>query len=623
MGEPLPTVTWDTASPVYSIAISSDNSRIALGSRDYSVSVWDTKTGNVILKSLQKHSQGVRSVAFSPDDSVIVSGSEDHTVGIWDANSGAPVCPFPRHAGGVYSVSFSPDGSYIVSGSEDRTVGIWQSDNGTPIGNRLTGHFGPITSVSVSRDGTRIVSSSQDTTIRIWDAYTKALVAGPLYGHASKINSVAFSFDDTRIVSCSDDYTIRLWDAHSGAPVGEPINGHNNKVYSVAFSPDNKFIVSGSGDQTIRLWDVNTSNPVGEPLMGHTRAVNSVSFSSDCIRIVSGSWDCTVRVWNMQHTSRVAPSRSVEMVSSKMTAQEMFDCLVLHGCTDLTSLMNPDRYSTAAIVNGGFGDVWQGVMIDGKMVAIKSLRLHMILEGDEKGMKRAMREIYIWRKAKHENVQELTGIVMFQGGLGMVSPWMENGNLQKYLEKNLDVERYPLCVQLATGVSYLHSIGMVHGDLKAANVLVSQEGVLKISDFDHAILPDTTLRFSKTTNVGGGTLRWMAPELIQQEDDDPDSKPPVARNKQTDVYALGMTMLEIVSGAVPYAEYRSDMGIYRAIDRKQLPKRPKLPAGPDEPANQMWALLVRCWDHDPDDRPEASFVLRFLQLFVLHTTPSS
>ncbi|KAF8593682.1 hypothetical protein BDV93DRAFT_403629, partial [Ceratobasidium sp. AG-I] len=58
----------------------------------------------------------------------------------------------------------------------------------------------------------------------------------------------------------------------------------------------------------------------------------------------------------------------------------------------------------------------------------------------------------------HENVQELTGIIIFQGLLGMVSLWMENGNLHKYLEAYPEVERHPLCVQLAAGVAYLHSI---------------------------------------------------------------------------------------------------------------------------------------------------------------------
>ena len=55
-----------------------------------------------------------------------------------------------------------------------------------------------------------------------------------------------------------------------------------------------------------------------------------------------------------------------------------------------------------------------------------------------------MRETYIWSKARHENVQELTGVIMFRGLLGMVSPWMENGHLQQYLKTHPEVERFSL-----------------------------------------------------------------------------------------------------------------------------------------------------------------------------------
>lgn len=55
-----------------------------------------------------------------------------------------------------------------------------------------------------------------------------------------------------------------------------------------------------------------------------------------------------------------------------------------------------------------------------------------------------MRELHHWSKARHQNVQELLGVMMFQGRLGMVSLWMENGNLQEYIEKNPDTNRYQL-----------------------------------------------------------------------------------------------------------------------------------------------------------------------------------
>ncbi|KAF8594860.1 kinase-like protein, partial [Ceratobasidium sp. AG-I] len=195
--------------------------------------------------------------------------------------------------------------------------------------------------------------------------------------------------------------------------------------------------------------------------------------------------------------------------------------------------------------------------------------------------------------------------------LGMVSPWMENGNLQKYLEANPEVERYPLCVQLAEGVAYLHGIDMVnvHGDLKALNVLVSQEGVLKINDFDHSILANMTLRFSQSSKNGGGTLRWMAPELLNLVSDQANATSTQTRNKQTDMYAFGM---EMVTGRIPYFEFRNDMSIYRAISRQKPPKRPKELAESDERSNQIWELLVRCWDHDPAARPDAPYSLSYV-----------
>jgi hypothetical protein len=55
-----------------------------------------------------------------------------------------------------------------------------------------------------------------------------------------------------------------------------------------------------------------------------------------------------------------------------------------------------------------------------------------------------MREIYTWSKAKHENVQELMGVIMHQGQLGMISPWMEHGNLQAYIQKCPEIDRRQL-----------------------------------------------------------------------------------------------------------------------------------------------------------------------------------
>ncbi|KAF8607450.1 kinase-like protein [Ceratobasidium sp. AG-I] len=303
------------------------------------------------------------------------------------------------------------------------------------------------------------------------------------------------------------------------------------------------------------------------------------------------------------------------------SATEMFQCLTEHGCADVSSRINHDRHSTTAAAGGSFGDIWIGEMDGGVKIAIKCYRFHTITIDCPKGLKRATREMYTWSKAKHPNVQELIGVTMFQGRLGMVSLWMENGNLREYMQRNPKANRYQLCVQVATGVSYLHSIDIVHGDIKALNILVSHDGVAKLSDFDHSILSNCTLMFSATTNVGGGTLRWMAPELLARTEDE--GSPPAARTTQTDVYALGMTILEILTGKVPYSEYGQDMGILRAMDKKQPPSRPRILVETNEQSNETWKLLLRCWDHDAVARPGASSVLDQLQSAINKIASSS
>jgi len=289
----------ETPAPVFAMATSPDGKRVAFGSTDQMLRLWDVATGRPIGDPLRGHESRVTSVAFSPDGKRLVSGSVDKTLRLWDAATGRPIgAPLRGHEREVFSVAFSPDGKRVVSGSADTTLRLWDPSTGSLMGEPLRGHDNWVVAVAFSPDGKQIVSGSRDKTLRLWDAATGRPIGGPLRGHEEMVLSAAFSPEGKRVVSGSEDKTLRLWDVATGRPIGEPLRGHERAVLSVAFSPDGKRVVSGSDDKTVRLWDAATGRSIGEPLRGHENAVFNVAPSSDGRRIASGSSDKTIRLWD-------------------------------------------------------------------------------------------------------------------------------------------------------------------------------------------------------------------------------------------------------------------------------------------------------------------------------------
>ena len=131
------------------------------------------------LLRLKGHTGCVLSVHFSPDGTRIASGSTDGTVRLWDASTGGELHTLMGHTSSltpashktacyVESVSFSPDSKCIASGGRDETIRLWDASTGEEL-HTLKGHTGQVYSVSFSPNGTRIASGSVDKTIRVWD----------------------------------------------------------------------------------------------------------------------------------------------------------------------------------------------------------------------------------------------------------------------------------------------------------------------------------------------------------------------------------------------------------------------------------------------------------------------
>ncbi|CAE6473921.1 unnamed protein product [Rhizoctonia solani] len=266
-----------------------DVSGTAMSRRDTEpLAIWNTE-------------HGLNCFALFPDGSRIASGSSEGTINIWDTINGILVAgPTVARGHSVLAIGVSPDSQLIVAGYEDGTVSVWNGANGLPVSGPFQGHFDSVLAVAFAADNVRIVSGSRDHTILVRNAFSGALTTRPIEGHTDSIHSIAVSPDGKRIVSGSADHSIRIWNSVDGTPLTAPLVGHNGTVWSVRFSPNGTSIVSGADDNLVVLWDVIDGQSISlrSTLEGHTEGVVCVEFSPDSKHIVSGSYDCTVRMWD-------------------------------------------------------------------------------------------------------------------------------------------------------------------------------------------------------------------------------------------------------------------------------------------------------------------------------------
>ncbi|KAG8781335.1 hypothetical protein FRC12_021971 [Ceratobasidium sp. 428] len=187
----------------------------------------------------------------------------------------------------------------------------------------------------------------------------------------------------------------------------------------------------------------------------------------------------------------------------------------------------------------------------------------------------------------------------------MISPWMENGTLPEYIEKEPDVDRLGLCHQIVKGLSYLHQHNMVHGDLKGANVFVSATGILKLADFGNTKMKEQTLYFSTRTSPVY-SLRWTAPEILNGSPCD----------VPADIYALGMTIYETVTGSLPYSDKVDMVVVIEVIVHRRFPSRNDEAIRVRCNKNRLWNLLKSCWNHTPTARPKITNVEEQIKLLM-------
>lgn len=186
----------------------------------------------------------------------------------------------------------------------------------------------------------------------------------------------------------------------------------------------------------------------------------------------------------------------------------------------------------------------------------------------------------------------------------VVVEYLPGGALKSYLIKNRRKKlAFKVVVQmaldLARGLSYLHSQKIVHRDVKTENMLLDKTRTVKIADFGVA-----RVEASNPNDMTGetGTLGYMAPEVLNGN----------PYNRKCDVYSFGICLWEIYCCDMPYPDL-SFSEVTSAVVRQNL--RPEIPrCCPSSLTN----VMKRCWDANPDKRPEMDEVVPLLE--AINTT---
>ncbi|CAE6467472.1 unnamed protein product, partial [Rhizoctonia solani] len=319
-------------------------------------------------------------------------------------------------------------------------------------------------------------------------------------------------------------------------------------------------------------------------------------------RLSDPSSDESVNYTRELHTSNLIPNdQAIFDPESQKVAREIVRRLALHECENLTDHVDHYSFSHLPLFKGGFGDVYRGNLFSGLRVAVKTPHISLnVLDENPEYMEDVAREIHTWSKCDHPNVLNFLGLVVFRGQIGMVAPWMENGSLPRYLERTLSADRCKLCTQVCDGVIYLHKIGIVHGDLKGENVLVSSEGVVVVSDFGGLLLKNRSLKIVPLEKGLCFTSPWAAPELLDGDEEG-------INTRESDVYALGMTILEAITGKLPWYWLHRDLAVMKQVC--SLRNQHRRPEGVilinSQDGDKLWNLLTTCWSFEPEKRPNA------------------
>jgi WD40 repeat protein len=292
-----PRAAWDThAAGVEAVAFLADGKRVASGSSDGTIRVWDAITGESLLTIKNPDAGSIFAfvaVCASPDGNRIAAGDYNGVIWEFAVADGSLIRKLEGHSGFVRALQYSADGRRLLSTADDGSARVWATDSAEPVA-VLHGHRGGVLAAAWSPDGTQVATAGRDETVRLWDV-AKTEELRKLEGHRSWVCGVGFA-DATTLVSAGADERIIRWDVNRGEPLAEM--QQKARVGSLVVSADGTRAYAAGAGNVILGWDLTAAEQVGT-WSGHQGNVTGLALSPDGSMLVSASSDSTLLVWKL------------------------------------------------------------------------------------------------------------------------------------------------------------------------------------------------------------------------------------------------------------------------------------------------------------------------------------
>jgi serine/threonine protein kinase len=212
-------------------------------------------------------------------------------------------------------------------------------------------------------------------------------------------------------------------------------------------------------------------------------------------------------------------------------------------------------------------------------------------------------EIATLSRLDHPNVVKLVGACRSPPAFCVITEYLPGGSLRAFMRKQghkpLPLEKIvSVGLDIANGMGYLHSEGVVHRDVKPENIIFDAECRAKIVDFGIACEE----AYCEPLPNDPGTFRWMAPEMMMKH------KP---YGRKVDVYSFGLILWEMLTGSVPYQDLAPFQAAFAVFDKNARPAIPSsCPAA-------LRVLIEQCWAVQAEKRPEFWQIVQLLEKFKM------